>query len=148
MAATKKTPTASTKITPKTKLVAKTPVKKSKVEFKTVGHVHKNLQISPRKLRLLAGKIKDLSPTEALLRLRFTNTKSARLLAKELQNLLANAKNHGLDPDSLKFVTVRIDEGLKLKRMDKSHGSRFNRGLIQKRHSRLFISAKGQVIKQ
>ena len=65
-------------------------------------------------------------------------------MVKALQNVIADAKNNfNLDTNSLKFDLLKVDEGLKIKRMDKSHGSRFARGLIQKRHSRLVIHVKG-----
>ena len=107
-------------------------------------YLNKNIMISPRKLRLLVNNIKKLSPNEALLRLKFTNTKAARVMIKVLQNVISDAKaNFNLDTNTLKFDLVKVDEGLKIKRMDKSHGSRFARGLIQKRHSRLVIHVKG-----
>jgi ribosomal protein L22 len=100
--------------------------------------------ISPQKLRLLTDNIKKMSPVEALGRLKFTNTKAARVIIKALQNVIADAKNNfNLEPNTLKFDLIKVDEGMKIKRMDKSHGSRFARGLIQKRHSRLIIHVKG-----
>ena len=111
---------------------------------KVAKYFNKDLMISPRKLRLLADNIKKLSPVEALNRLKFTNTKSARIMIKALQNIIADAKNNfNLDINTLKFDLIKVDEGLKMKRMDKAHGSRFARGLIQKRHSRLVIHVKG-----
>jgi large subunit ribosomal protein L22 len=111
---------------------------------KIAKYFNKNIMISPRKLRLLADNIRKLSPAEALVRLKFTNTKSARVMIKALQNVIADAKNNfSLDTNTLKFDLIKVDEGLKIKRMDKSHGSRFARGLIQKRHSRLVIHVKG-----
>jgi large subunit ribosomal protein L22 len=111
---------------------------------KIAKYLNKNIQISPRKLRLVADEIKKLSPSEALLKLKFTNTKAARIFVTALTNIIADAKNNfGLDTDSLKFDTIKVDEGLKIKRMDKSHSSRFSRGIIQKRHSRLVIFVKG-----
>ncbi|MCL4384431.1 uL22 family ribosomal protein [Patescibacteria group bacterium] len=104
-----------------------------------------NLLISPRKLRLLANVVKTLVPAEALLRLKFTNSKSARILVKSIQSAVNDAtRNHGLLESSLRFRSIRVDEGQKIKRMDKSHGSRFNRGVIIKRHSRLEIMLTGQ----
>ncbi len=111
---------------------------------KTAKYLNKDIQISPRKLRLLVNEIRKLSPVEALNRVKFVNTKSARVLVKALTNVIADAKNNfGLDVNSLHFDTIKADEALKIKRMDKSHGSRFQRGLIQKRHSRLCIIIKG-----
>ena len=112
--------------------------------FKIAKYVNKNVMISPRKLRLLVNNVKKLSPVEALLRLKFTNTKGARHMVRALQNIISDAKNNfGLDTDTLKFDVIKVDEGLKIKRMDKSHGSRFARGLIMKRQSRLSINVKG-----
>jgi len=111
---------------------------------KLVTFTNKNLKISPRKLRLLATSIKPLVPGEVLTRLRFTNTKAARVLIKAVKNVIADAQNNfHLSPQSLKFVSIQVDEGPKIKRMDKSHGARFARGLIQKRHSRLTIILSG-----
>lgn len=112
---------------------------------KTARYLNKNIKISPRKLRLMAGRIKSLAPSIALTQLKFTNTKAAKILVKSVQNVIADATNNfGLDPDTLKFDSIRVDEGLKIKRMDKSHSSRYARGLIQKRHSRLEIIISGQ----
>ena len=111
---------------------------------KIAKYVNKNIMISPRKLRLLVNNIRKLSPVEALTRLKFTNTKAARIIVKALQNIIADAKNNfNLDTNTLKFDLIKVDEALKIKRMDKAHGSRFARGLIQKRHSRLVIHVKG-----
>ena len=122
-------------------------VKTPKVEVaagKIAKYFNKDIMISPRKLRLLADNIRKLSPVDALSRLKFTNTKSARVMIKALQNVIADAKNNfNLDTNTLKFDLIKVDEGLKIKRMDKAHGSRFARGLIQKRHSRLIIHVKG-----
>jgi len=116
----------------------------SKVEGKTAKYLNKNIQLSPRKLRLLVDEVRKLSPVEALARVKFINTKAARILVKALTNIIADAKNNfNLDTNSLKFDTIKADEALKIKRMDKSHGSHFARGLIQKRHSRLVIIVKG-----
>jgi len=111
---------------------------------KTAKYLNKNIQISPRKLRLLVDEVRKLSPVEALARVKFINTKAARILVQALKNILADAKNNfNLDTNSLKFDTIKADEALKIKRMDKSHGSHFARGVIQKRHSRLVIIIKG-----
>ena len=145
---TKKTTTAPKKTVKKTVSATK-PVKPVKVPaalpvFKTAKYVNKNIQISPRKLRLLVDEVRQFSPGEALNRVKFINTKSARIMVQALKNIIADAKNNfNLDTNSLKFDTIKADEALKIKRMDKSHGSRFQRGLIQKRHSRLVIIVKG-----
>ena len=144
----KKTPVAKVvKKTAPTKVekpVVVKPVVQTETTTKLVKFVNKNIQISPRKLRLLVDEVRKLAPQEALARVKFINTKSARILVQALKNVIADAKNNfNLDTNTLKFDTIKADEAIKIKRMDKSHGSHFARGLIQKRHSRLVIIVKG-----
>ena len=148
---TKKTTTVkkSTLIKKTTVKAVKTPVTKVVDAPSTVGiakYLNKNLKVSPRKLRLVVTAVKALKPLDAQIRLKFTNTNAARILSKAIQDAIASAKNnHHLDSSSLCFTEMRVDEGMKIKRMDKSHGSRFARGIIQKRHSRLVIVLSGTI---
>ncbi|HOY61466.1 MAG TPA: uL22 family ribosomal protein [Candidatus Woesebacteria bacterium] len=117
-------------------------------EFKLSKYTDKNIKISPRKLRLLVTSIKKISPPVALTKLSLTNTKAARVLASALKTAISVAKNnYDLIPETLKFDTITVNEGPKTKRLDKSHGSHFARGVIIKRHSYLTIIVKGQVKK-
>jgi large subunit ribosomal protein L22 len=134
--------------------ITKATVKESKITPKVVAAPvfkesvfnDKNLQISPRKLRLLVNTIKGLPVTKIIPRLQLTNTKAGRILTKAIKTAVATAKNnYNLSPDTLAFITFKVDEGPKTKHMDKSHGSRFARGIITRRHSRLTIVVKGQV---
>ena len=143
-----KVATSKKVVAPKKEII--TPVEKKvevkKIETKLAKYSHSNLKVSPRKLRLLVNDIKKLNPVEAATRLRFTNSNAARLMAKSLKIAIDNAKNnYHLEPSSLKFAEARVDEGQKIKRMDKSHGSRFARGIIMKRHSRLTIVLSGTI---
>lgn len=125
-------------------IVKATPV----VETKKIlaKFINKNLKVSPRKLRLVVTAVKKLDPVTAITRLKFTNSNAARLLCKCLEDAVASAKNnYHFSPQSLYFTDFRVDEGMKIKRMDKSHGSRFARGVIQKRHSRLVITLSGTI---
>jgi large subunit ribosomal protein L22 len=132
------------KTTPVVKKTTAPKVVTKKAVIKTARYLNKNIQISPRKLRLLVDEVRKLTPVEALERVKFVNTKAARILVKALKNIIADSKNNfKLDTNSLKFDTIKADEAMKLKRMDKSHGSHFARGIIQKRHSRLLIIVKG-----
>ena len=116
-----------------------TPAERSSTRF-----VDKNVKISPRKLRLVANIAKKLSPTNAQNHLKVTNSKSARILEKAIKTAVSDAiNNHKLDQNSLVFSSILVNESIKFKRMDKSHSSRFSRGLIQKRHSRLTINILG-----
>lgn len=130
----------------KVKETAVKPVEVAAVkEIKTAKYKNNNLQISPRKLRLFAESIKKFKPAEVLTQIKFTNSKAARIMVAALKNVIADAKsNFGLSPETLKFESIRVDEGLKIKRMDKAHGARFASGRIVKRHSRLEIIVKGE----
>ena len=109
-------------------------------------YTDKNIQISPRKLRLLVETIKKHTVLSALSKLKFTNTKSARVLTRALETAIATAKNnYNLIPETLKFGSFTVNEGPKIKRTDKSHGSRFARGIIIRRHSRINMTVKGQI---
>lgn len=124
----------------------KAPIKKKKkpelIEVKTEA---KYLPISPRKLRLIVGAVKQLEPEEALRRLAFLNKKGARFLIKAIKTVLADAKNNfGLAEKNLRFGEILVNEGPRLKRRDKSHGARFASGLIQKRRSHLIVKIIGQ----
>lgn len=125
------------------KIVAAAPTPVAKT-YKTVSHNVKNIKISPRKLRLMVDVIRSQSPLVALTKLKFTNNLPSRVLSKAITNVISNAKNLGIIVDTLKFDTLKVDEGLKIKKMDKAHGSRFARGLILRRHSRLQIVVKGE----
>jgi len=150
---TKKTTPAKKTTAPKT-VVTKTITLDKQVEPAVAGEtrlgrarfINKNLKVSPRKLRLLVNGIKKFDPLTAIAKLKFTNTNAARLLLKCLEDAVASAKhNYNLVPETLKYTDFRVDEGMKIKRMDKSHGSRFARGIIQKRHSRLTIILSGTI---
>lgn len=129
-----------------TKKTTKAVVENKSPVFAESVYNDKNIQISPRKLRLLAETSKKLTVLSALSKLKFTNTKSARVLTKAIETAVATAKNnYNLIPETLKFTSFIVNEGPKTKRTDKSHGSRFARGIIIRRHSRLTIIVKGQV---
>jgi large subunit ribosomal protein L22 len=119
------------------------PDKKIEKTIDTVRYFNKDIKISPRKLRLLANSIKKENPFLCLERLKFVNSNASRVLQKGIKNAIANAKNQNFDQDSLRFHTIIANEGMKIKRMDKSHGYYFSRGVIIKRHSRLEIILAG-----
>jgi len=138
---TKKTTVAKV-VTPK--VAAKPAVLTPQIQI--VKYYDKNIKISPRKLRLMANSIKKIKPVDLLPKLALTNTKAARVLTRAIKTIISVAKNnYQLSPESLKFESILVDEGQKIKRMDKSHGSHFARGIIIKRHSRLTLIVKGQV---
>lgn len=123
------------------KKVKKAEKKAEKVVVKTQA---KFLRISPRKLRLVINSVRDLNPDKSLIRLKYLNMKGGEILSKAIKTAVSDAvNNYSLDRDSLIFKALMVNEGPRLKRMDKSHSSRFNRGLIQKRMSHLIVEVEG-----
>lgn len=96
---------------------------------------------SPRKVRLVATSVVGLSPQEAIARLSLARQKPAESIIKVIRQGLANAKNNFKvgDIDKLKISQIQVNEGPRAKRMDKSHGARFDRGIIQKKFYHLQV---------
>jgi large subunit ribosomal protein L22 len=79
--------------------------------------ITKYVRISPRKARLAADLIRNLSVSQASLQLINCNLKGGRLLKKTLDSAVANAENNlDLKREELKVTEVRVDEGPRLKR--------------------------------
>jgi len=75
-------------------------------------------RVSPRKARLVADMIRGEDVDSALIKLKYTRKKSARLLEKLVDSAVANAqqKNSSLDVDTLRIKTVFVDQGPTLRR--------------------------------
>ena len=101
----------------------------------------KYLRVSPRKLKLVVDAIKKEKIVNALAKLQFMEKGiAARAVLKALNSAIANAKNnHGLKEEDLSIKNMISEEGMRIKRMDKSHGARFGRGLIKKQLSHLKV---------
>lgn len=77
----------------------------------------KYIRISPRKVRLVAKAIKNLSPKEALEYLKFINKRAAEPLAKTIKQAISNAVNNlKLKEEDLKFNQIQISKGSTYKR--------------------------------
>lgn len=105
----------------------------------------KYLPVSPRKLRLYTRGLSGQSPQAAIRRLQFSFGHHKAIVIKLLKQAVANAThNHHLLENNLTIKSIEVGDGPRLKRMDKSHGARFDRGLIEKRqsHIKLKLTAK------
>jgi len=100
----------------------------------------KYLRISPRKLRLLTRGLRGLSPDKALMKLKFQPQRGSEFLAKVLKQAVANAKNNFKVNEELTIKSLEVSEGPAFKRLDKSHGARFDRGIIKKRTAHVFLT--------
>lgn len=79
------------------------------MEFITI---QKNIQSSPRKLRLVAAMVRKMDPYAALEVLQFTPNSAAQPLLKAIKTVVANAGSR----EGLSFKSVEINEGLKMRR--------------------------------
>lgn len=75
---------------------------------------------------------------EVLERLPFIGKTATTPVKKVLNSALANAKNNlKLNPENLYVKNVLVDEGVRMKRQDRSHSMRAERGIIFKRTAHL-----------
>jgi len=79
-------------------------------------HTQMFIKESPRKLRLVADMIKSLSPMQAIETLPFVRKKAATSLGKAIKTAVANARDKGMSDEGLKFKSLQITEGPRLKR--------------------------------
>jgi large subunit ribosomal protein L22 len=59
------------------------------------------LRMSPRKVRVVAKLIKNMSVSEAQRELLFMNKKAAKIILKLLKSAISNAKNKGHNHENL-----------------------------------------------
>ncbi|TRZ82727.1 50S ribosomal protein L22 [bacterium] len=98
-----------------------------------------HLQISPRKVRIVAKMIKNMNTKKAEQQLLYMNKKSAQPLLKLLKSALANAQhNFNIQETSDFYVkNVRVDQGATLKRWrPRAFGRAYT---VRKRSSRILL---------
>ncbi|OGM09437.1 hypothetical protein A2159_00690 [Candidatus Woesebacteria bacterium RBG_13_34_9] len=86
---------------------------KKNMEIKST---QKFLLLSPKKMRVVSGMIKNLKPDDAVVKLDFINKRGALYLQKVIKTAIANAKQKGIDSTKLIFKEIQIGEGSRLKR--------------------------------
>ncbi len=97
---------------------------------------------SPRKVRLVADMIRGKDANTALTILTLVPKKAGLPLKKLLQSAISNAKNSGIDTDTLVVKEMRVDGGVVMKRqMPRAFGRAYG---INKRtsHINLTLSTK------
>ncbi len=99
------------------------------------------VRTSPRKIRRIADAVRTMDPQSAIDILKSLNNQGAKPLVKVFQQALANAKNNfQLSPGNLKTASLQIQEGPRgPKRLDRSHGARFDRGVRRTRMSHIIL---------
>jgi large subunit ribosomal protein L22 len=81
----------------------------------------KFVRTTPRKMRMVANIIRGKNCNEALSLLKFVPKAASEHLAKAIKAAVASAAERAndpkFDPDSLRISEVRVDEGVRMKRM-------------------------------
>jgi len=79
--------------------------------------VLRNLRVSPRKLNLVAGMIRNLPAGQAVATLTFSKRRIAQEVRKTLESAIANAENnHQLDVDRLFVSRAEVGRSMVMKR--------------------------------
>jgi len=76
-----------------------------------------NIRVSPRKLNLVAGMIRDLPAQQAVATLTFSKRRIAQQVKKALESAIANAENnHQLDVDRLVVSRAEVGRSMVMRR--------------------------------
>ena len=79
--------------------------------------VARQVRVSPIKVRRVLTLIRGKSVGDALVTLRYSPQKSAKLVGKVLRSAVANAEhNYGMDTDKLRVIVATADQGPVMKR--------------------------------
>lgn len=76
-----------------------------------------NLRVSPRKLNLVAGLIRNRPASQAVATLTFSKRRIAHAVRKALESAIANAENnHQLDVDQLVVTRAEVGRSIVMRR--------------------------------
>ncbi|OGQ37046.1 MAG: 50S ribosomal protein L22 [Deltaproteobacteria bacterium RIFCSPHIGHO2_12_FULL_43_9] len=101
------------------------------------------LQISPRRMRLVADLVRGKMVNNAIEILRFTNKKGARLISKSIKSAVANAEQtKQIDIDTLYIKRIMVDGGPLIKRWLPRAMGRANRVLKHTSHLTVVLEEK------
>jgi large subunit ribosomal protein L22 len=102
--------------------------------------IAKFIRVPPRKARLVINEVRGRYAQDALAFLRFIPNRAAGYIAKVLASAVANAaNNHELDPNRLKLIECRVDEGPRMKRVQPRAQGRAYRILKRMSHITIIV---------
>ncbi|GAB3594008.1 MULTISPECIES: 50S ribosomal protein L22 [Acetobacter] len=79
--------------------------------------VTRNIRVSPRKLNLVAGLIRNKPASQAIATLTFSKRRIAQQVKKTLESAIANAENnHQLDVDQLVVKAAEVGKSIVMRR--------------------------------
>ncbi len=110
--------------------------------------IAKNIRVSPRKVRLIADAIRNLSIEKAFIVLSTNQKRAADPLKKTLESAIANAVNNKqIDRNNLVIESILVDEGQALKRFHPSSRGRVHPYKKKSSHIAIVLKEKlGKVL--
>jgi large subunit ribosomal protein L22 len=105
----------------------------------------RNVRISPRKLNLVAGLIRNRTAADAVATLTFSKRRIAHDVRKTLESAIANAENnHQLDVDRLVVTRADVGKSIVMRRFHARGRGRASR--IEKwfSHLRIVVAERSQ----
>lgn len=112
------------------------------------------VNISTRKVRIVADEVRNKSLDEALVLLTFTRKRAARPIKKVIESAIANAVNNAnLKKESLALSAIEVNEGAFLKRFRPSTRGRVHPYKRRTSHIRVVLEdsvkdKKAEVVKE
>ena len=111
-----------------------------KVEANQAQAIAKFIRVPPRKARLVIDAVRGRYAQDALAFLRFVPNRAAGYISKVVASAVANAaNNHELDPNRLKLIECRVDEGPRMKRVQPRAQGRAYRILKRMSHITVIV---------
>ncbi len=104
-----------------------------------------NLRVSPRKLNLVAGLIRDLPASQAVATLTFSKRRIAQQVRKALESAIANAENnHQLDVDRLVVTRAEVGRSIVMRRFHARGRGRASRVEKWFSHLKIVVAERSQ----
>ena len=104
-----------------------------------------NLRVSPRKLNLVAGLIRNRSAADAVATLTFSKRRIAQDVRKVLESAIANAENnHQLDVDRLIVTRAEVGRSVVMKRFHARGRGRSSRVEKWFSHLKIVVAERSQ----
>ncbi|MBV9250313.1 MAG: 50S ribosomal protein L22, partial [Acetobacteraceae bacterium] len=107
--------------------------------------VLRNVRVSPRKLNLVAGMIRNLPANQAIATLTFSKRRIANQVRKALESAIANAENnHQLDVDRLVVTRAEVGRSIVMRRFHARGRGRAARVEKWFSHLKIVVSERAQ----
>jgi large subunit ribosomal protein L22 len=104
-----------------------------------------NLRVSPRKLNLVAGMIRNLPAQRAVATLTFSKRRIAGQVKKALESAIANAENnHQLDVDRLVVARAEVGRSIVMRRFHARGRGRASRVEKWFSHLKIVVAERAQ----